>query len=521
MFSGISEAVRQFCTRKKQYERVPSSQAVQSGTSVSGQVGEREPSFTPQAPVISDAVSAATVDHLTATLGMEVSEVPDSDLALSRRRNAPATGVWQQIFVHFGRGTFGRHVFTLMSGSAVAQVLTLAVVPVLTRLYKPETFGILAVYASLLSISMPLVSLRYEMAIVPAEDDDEAFGLVLLSCGIAILFGLATSFLMFPRLTALLGMRLLQRYVWLVPFSVIVAGCYQAVRQWRVRERLFHNISISQIFQSGGAAFVQVGSTPFQAGVWGLLFGQFSGQLAAICFLARGTRNAWGRWRCLHRGQLFATLRTLAVRYRRHPAFLPWGGLVDSIAQMLPVLMLSAFYGSYFLGLYTVADRVIRMPIGLVGQNCAPVLFQKMTEQNTKARISLVLIWWGAGMSALLVLLAAVLLLTNRFLFATILGKTWAAAGSLAVALIPIYWGALVVSPVSGLLIVANRQSVYFLIQALFLATGFCSLWLGHRWAMSGEKTVLFYSAIQFLVYLIYFAALFSAGRAMVRRPRT
>ena len=502
------------------YKRISCSQVIQSGVSVSGQMPGRELVSRSQTSVVSDAASAAAVEPFRATPGTDTSQAPSDDLA-SSRRNAPAARVWQWIFSHFGRDRFGRHVFTLMSGSAAAQALTLALVPVLTRLYVPENFGVLALYSSLLFISMPLVSVRYEMAIVPAEDDDEAFGLVLLSCGIAILFGLSTSLLMFPRLTALLRMQALQRYIWLVPFSVTVTGFYQAVRQYRIRKKQFHSISFSQIAQSGGAAVAQVGSALIQASAWGLLFGQLSGLLASTYFLARDIRSAWDRWHCLHQGQFFATLRTLAVRYRRHPAFLPWAGFVDSIAQRLPVLMLSGFYGPYFLGLYAVADRIIRMPISLVGQNCAPVLFQNMSEQHTKARISSVLIKWGVGMSAFFVLPAAVLYLASRFLFAVILGKTWAAAGSLAVALIPIYWGALVVSPVSGLLIIANRQGLYFLIQALFLASGFCSLWLGHHWMMSGEKTVLLYSAIQFLVYLVYFAALFSAGRAMMRKPRT
>jgi len=450
---------------------------------------------------------------------MDVSQALNDGLASSPRSMQTARA-WERIFSHFRQGRFGRHVLTLISGSAAAQALTLALAPVLTRLYVPENFGVLALYSSLLFISMPLVSARYEMAIVPAENDDEAFGLLLLSCGIAILFGLMTTLLMLPRLTTVLRMQALQRYVWLVPFSVIVTGFYQAVRQYRIREKQFHDISVSQIVQSGGAAVAQFGSVVIQASAWGLLLGQLSGLLASTYVLSRSVKSAWDRWHRLHQDQHFATLRGLAVRYRRHPTFLPWGGFVDSMAQRLPILMLSGFYGPYFLGLYAVADRIIRMPISLIGQNCAPVLFQKMSEQDTKARIASILMRWGLGMSAFFLLPAVALYLASRFLFAVVLGKTWAAAGGLAVDLIPIYWGSLVVSPVSGLLIIANRQGLYFLIQALFLVTGFCSLWLGHHWMMNGEKTVLLYSSVQFLVYLGYFAVLFSAGRAMVRKQR-
>ena len=75
---------------------------------------------------------------------------------------------------------FARRVFTLMSGTALAQATSLLVAPVLTRLFRPEDFGVFAMYVTLLSVSAPLIAVRYELAIVPAETDDDAFALVLL-----------------------------------------------------------------------------------------------------------------------------------------------------------------------------------------------------------------------------------------------------------------------------------------------------------------------------------------------------
>ena len=77
-----------------------------------------------------------------------------------------------------------------MSGTALAQAMSLIVAPVLSRLYRPEDFGIFAMYLAVLTLAAPIVSVRYELAIVPAESDEDAFGLLLLSCAIAILVGL-------------------------------------------------------------------------------------------------------------------------------------------------------------------------------------------------------------------------------------------------------------------------------------------------------------------------------------------
>ena len=47
---------------------------------------------------------------------------------------------------------FFRNVLVLMSGTALAQIITVAVAPLLTRLYNPVDFGIFGVYASIVGI---------------------------------------------------------------------------------------------------------------------------------------------------------------------------------------------------------------------------------------------------------------------------------------------------------------------------------------------------------------------------------
>ena len=48
--------------------------------------------------------------------------------------------------------SFGKDVLKLVSGTAVAQVLSILAAPILTRLYAPEAFGVLALFVSITSI---------------------------------------------------------------------------------------------------------------------------------------------------------------------------------------------------------------------------------------------------------------------------------------------------------------------------------------------------------------------------------
>jgi O-antigen/teichoic acid export membrane protein len=63
------------------------------------------------------------------------------------------------------KSRFARNVAVVSAGSAVGQGLLIVSAPVLTRLYTPADFGVLAVYVSILSILAVAATLRYEMAI--------------------------------------------------------------------------------------------------------------------------------------------------------------------------------------------------------------------------------------------------------------------------------------------------------------------------------------------------------------------
>ena len=73
-----------------------------------------------------------------------------------------------------------KHILTLISGSGLAQVVTLLSLPILTRLYQPEEFGILAVFLAALAVMTVAINGGYDMALMLPEKDEEARKILLL-----------------------------------------------------------------------------------------------------------------------------------------------------------------------------------------------------------------------------------------------------------------------------------------------------------------------------------------------------
>jgi len=76
---------------------------------------------------------------------------------------------------------FARNVVTLITGTAVAQAIPVAISPILTRLYSPEDFGVLALFIAITSIISVFATLRFEIAIPQAKHSRDAAAVTALS----------------------------------------------------------------------------------------------------------------------------------------------------------------------------------------------------------------------------------------------------------------------------------------------------------------------------------------------------
>jgi O-antigen/teichoic acid export membrane protein len=103
------------------------------------------------------------------------------------------------------QNAFARGVSVLVGGTAGAQLITVLAAPLLTRLYSPEDFGLVAVCASLLALIGVISSRRYELAIPLPDDDVEEANVAMLSL---LLVAMTTVFQLLPQQTP----RLLRRW---------------------------------------------------------------------------------------------------------------------------------------------------------------------------------------------------------------------------------------------------------------------------------------------------------------------
>ena len=137
---------------------------------------------------------------------------------------------------------FNRNVVTVMTGTTIAQAIPIAIMPILTRLYTPEEFGIFALYVAIASIFGVIATARYELAIMLPKKDSEAanlFNLSIIITFIISLFTLLFVLIFHQPLINLIGNPEIGKWLYFIPLTVLFTGLYQTLNYWSSRKKNF------------------------------------------------------------------------------------------------------------------------------------------------------------------------------------------------------------------------------------------------------------------------------------------
>lgn len=272
-----------------------------------------------------------------------------------------------------------RNVGKLLSANVVAQALGILVYPFLTRMYAPEDFALLSLFASIASVASLVATSEYQYAIVLPQEDSKARSLVHL-CVLLLMVLVAVMVLSIPfsgLIADCFKASELSRWWWLMPLCVLAMGGWNILNYWYIRRKAFTRVSGYQVTQSVFAVTGKIG--------FGLLGWLHGGMILAVVLapLLSGIVSMGLAWKkhlreLLHvdRGQV----REVACEYANFPKFNLPRSLVNSVAQSLPIWLLTPKFGLEEVGQLSLALMAAFVPLNIIARACYQVLFQRVSE---------------------------------------------------------------------------------------------------------------------------------------------
>ncbi|RAH38217.1 lipopolysaccharide biosynthesis protein [Halomonas sp. SL1] len=412
---------------------------------------------------------------------------------------------------------FARSVSVLVGGTAGAQLLMVLASPLLTRLYTPDDFGLLAVYAGLLGVLAVIASLRYELAIPLPESDQDAASIVVLSLLAVLGVTLTTAILVLmggDSIASVLGVPKLAGLLWLLPLGVLLQGCYKVFNYWAIRTKQFPLIAKTRLRQALATLAIQLVGA--KAGSVSLLGGQATGQGVGSITLARSAlkRPELRHWRC-------RDVWHSAKRYRDFPLFSTWGGFFNSVGQQLPPLLFASLFGAGAAGLYALAHRVLTMPMSIVGQAVGNVFFSSAAEAYREGRLGPLVSSVHEKLAQIAMPPALVLIVIGPDLFTLVFGEQWRSAGDFARWMAPWLYMVFITSPLSTLFSVMEKQTQGLLFQVILLLARVVAITLG-AWQGNLIVAVMLFSgasALCWVGFLAWITRVTGNTQGMMLRP--
>jgi O-antigen/teichoic acid export membrane protein len=402
---------------------------------------------------------------------------------------------------------------TLATGVSIGQAIPILISPILTRIYSPEDFGILALFLSISTLISVISSGRYEQAIMLPDSDQEAIHLTVMSW----IFALIASIMM---LLCIIGFhdvimntinnQALDTYIYLTPLLTLILATFNIFNMLATRIKAFSLLSKVSVFKSMVNGSIQLIAGFLKSDPLGLILGQIFGSLSQIFVLYYKVNRWMNIWTLPPVGSMKQLLR----KYRRFPQFSVAAVLSNTLTQNVLHISISSMFSVSLLGLFSFANRMLILPMSFLGNSVGQVFFQEASNEKNEsgsAQRALRSTFWK--LSALSILGFGMLYFFVEDLFTIVFGPDWAQAGLFAKLLIPMMAAKFVVSPLSVINNIYDKQFISLAWQLGYLILTIFGLLSINYYDLAFPTFLNIYALIMAGYYLLMLPFLFTFAR--------
>jgi len=366
------------------------------------------------------------------------------------------------------RSSFLTNILTLFSGTVIAQALPILLSPILSRMYTTQDFAVLAIITPIITIGATLSTLRLDIAIVIPKKDDEARRLLstalvfnLLIVFISLL-GVVAAQLFWPTGSILSDST--KALFWYIPVGIFAVGWYTTYNYWSTRNKTYKNNAASKIVQAIVTILTSIVFGYFIPGAEGLILGFVAGYVLGLLVLFMRQRrdvplSLVTRYSKSESGQ--------TIRKYRNFIFVNTPNAVLNVAidQGL-VYVLKIFFNNVIIGSFSFAYRYTKAPLSIIISSVGQVFYEEASKKANEGKDIRPLMFKIQKNLFLFSFPFFILgLIFAPEVFAFVFSDEYYQAGEIAALLLPWIYINFLVSPISGITLIFNKQKEALLIS--------------------------------------------------------
>ena len=378
----------------------------------------------------------------------------------------------------FKNSVFLRSVSILVSGQFVSQILTLAAIPIVSRLYTEQAFGEYAIYSSTASIIVGIGAMGLSSAIMAPKELQRSkdvfftafvIEMVVFSIFLVVAIFIAPSFHLYDiSIPYIVAIVLCYIYMVLYGFSALLSTFVNKLQRNRI---LFWNSVITAIC----ILVITIPLGYFGFGALGFIIAGICGSLAAdIQMLIKV--NPFQRILSLKE------MGSVCREYKEYILFQFPSNWLNTFYFQLPNQVFSAFYGNAALGGYAMSERVVGYPTRLVAAPVGTIYFRHATQYIHEGRVNDLGKFTYSFITKILKIAffpTVLFMVFSEQLFCFVLGNNWGTAGLIASILAIQYVFKFCEQCITYCLVVLGKQKVNLVVSIINLLILGASLCVG------------------------------------------
>lgn len=378
-------------------------------------------------------------------------------------------------------GSFVKDVLKMTSAPLFTQIMGMILMPVVTRLYSPESFGLFSLFGSLVMPICVFATMGYNSSMVLPHKEEDAANMLFISIASTVIISVLTVPLIWLGsgfIVRSLKAPVLAPYLWLVPITVFEYGLYLSLRYWNVRGKRFGIIALSKISDAVVDKVITIGAGLSGLATAGtLIISNIVGSLSMSGILGKGI---WKENKELFRRSITWNSVVRGIkRYRKFPVFILGTEMVSRISDLIVMFLFSFYFSKSVIGYYGLGLAVLSVPSNFIGSSIGEVFYQRgaraSSEDSGKTLVKNIF----KHMTILFMLPFLVLALIGDSFFVFCFGPRWLEAGIFAQILSFRIFASLIMGPILNLTSILEKQESMFIFYVVTAVVGFISITAG------------------------------------------
>ncbi len=392
-----------------------------------------------------------------------------------------------------------------MSGTAISQILSIAITPILTRSYSPEDFGFYTTFIAIYSLLCSFATGKFERVILLSNEKKN----VIIISSLCLLTSIVFSIICFIIILIFnlsfniskWGFNIiLFKWLYIIPPFLIIYAVNTVFLTFLNYDKNFKEISKSRILKTIISISVSVICISILKNMGGLILGEIMGLFFSTIYLFPKLKFLFQ-----FKEEVNSHFYSFILRYRNFPLYNIPTDLLNNSSSQVPVFFLSPIYGIHVTGQYSLMKRILDAPVTLFSSSVLEVFRQKASEQFVKnGDCRTLLLKTAKNLAFISIVPFSILYTFGSDIFVFIFGAKWYDAGQFASVFSVYYFFKFISSPISYMFYIAEKQKIDFFLHIYIFLSSLLFFILPKFFSISISETLWMYNINFALIYITY-----------------